>query len=142
MRLMDTDHLSVLLEIRHKQHDQLVERLRATNDIVALPLVVVEEQLRGWLAQIHRVADVHKQIVPYLRLQKLIDFVNHWKVIGWNEPAADVFKRMRKGRVRIGTVDLKIASTAISNDAVLLSANLRDFEQVPGLRVEDWLFGS
>ena len=26
-----------------------------------------------------------------------------------------------------------------NNDATLLSANLRDFEKVPGLRVEDWL---
>jgi tRNA(fMet)-specific endonuclease VapC len=35
---------------------------------------------------------------------------------------------------------LKIAAIAIANDALLLSANLRDFEQVPGLRVEDWLY--
>ncbi len=36
-------------------------------------------------------------------------------------------------------LDLKIASIALSNGALLLSANLRDFEQVPHLRVEDWL---
>jgi tRNA(fMet)-specific endonuclease VapC len=46
---------------------------------------------------------------------------------------------MRAARVRIGTEDLKIASLALANDALLLSANLRDFEQVPGLRVESWL---
>ena len=40
-----------------------------------------------------------------------------------------------------GTQDLKIASTAIAQDALLLSANLRGFEQVPGLNVEDWLYG-
>ena len=142
MRLIDTDHLSVLLDPRHKRHDQLVERLRSTNDLVALPLVVVEEQLRAWLAQIHRVTDVHQQIVPYLRLHRVLDFLRDWKVIVWNEPAADVFKRLRKERVRIGTLDLKIASLAISTEAVLLSANLRDFEQVPGLRCEDWLYGS
>ena len=36
-------------------------------------------------------------------------------------------------------MDLKIASIALSRDATLLSGNLRHFEQVPGLRVEDWL---
>jgi tRNA(fMet)-specific endonuclease VapC len=41
--------------------------------------------------------------------------------------------------VRIGTQDLKIAALAIVHDALLLSANLRDFEQVPGLNAEDWL---
>jgi tRNA(fMet)-specific endonuclease VapC len=64
-----------------------------------------------------------------------------WEIIRWGEPAADEFKRLRKLRVRIGTQDLKIASIAITSDALLLSANLRDFQRVPGLRVEDWLYG-
>ena len=36
-------------------------------------------------------------------------------------------------------MDLKIAATALVHGALLLSANLRDFRQVPGLMVEDWL---
>jgi tRNA(fMet)-specific endonuclease VapC len=35
-------------------------------------------------------------------------------------------------------MDLKIASIVLANQATLLSANLRDFQQVPGLQVEDW----
>ena len=35
--------------------------------------------------------------------------------------------------------DLKIASIALVHDALVLSANRRDFQKVPGLRVEDWL---
>jgi predicted nucleic acid-binding protein len=34
---------------------------------------------------------------------------------------------------------LKIAPIALANDATLLSANLRDYERVPGLKVENWL---
>lgn len=60
-------------------------------------------------------------------------------MIGWNEPAADHFKRLRKSGVRIGTQDLKIACTALAHDALLLSANRRDFERIPGLQVADWL---
>jgi len=45
----------------------------------------------------------------------------------------------RGQRIRIGTMDLKIASIALVNDALLVTANQRDFEQVPGLRVENWL---
>jgi tRNA(fMet)-specific endonuclease VapC len=36
-------------------------------------------------------------------------------------------------------MDLKIAAIALVNQALLLSANLRDFEKVPQLRVENWL---
>ena len=42
-------------------------------------------------------------------------------------------------RIRIGTNDLKIGSITLVNEALLLSANLRDFEQIPGLLVENWL---
>ncbi len=37
------------------------------------------------------------------------------------------------------TQDLKIAAIITVHDALLLSANLRDFRQVRGLPVESWL---
>jgi tRNA(fMet)-specific endonuclease VapC len=36
-------------------------------------------------------------------------------------------------------MDLKIAAIALIHDALLLSANLRDFQQVPGLCVANWI---
>jgi tRNA(fMet)-specific endonuclease VapC len=48
---------------------------------------------------------------------------------------------LRHARIRVGTQDLRIASIALAHNALLVSANLQDFEQVPGLRVEDWLRG-
>lgn len=66
-------------------------------------------------------------------------FFNKWQILPFNEPAADRFEALRKARIRIGTQDLKIASIALEQGAILLSANLCDFEQVPALRVENWL---
>jgi tRNA(fMet)-specific endonuclease VapC len=99
----------------------------------------VEEQLRAWLAQVRRIHDVKKQVYPYDRLICLVDTLRQCDIARWTESAADIFMRLRSERIRIGTQDLKIASIALANDATLLSANLRDFEKVPGLRVEDWL---
>jgi predicted nucleic acid-binding protein len=62
-----------------------------------------------------------------------------WDVVRWDENAASYFQELRSDRVRIGTQDLKIASIALANDALLLTANSRDFEKVPGLHVEDWI---
>jgi predicted nucleic acid-binding protein len=36
-------------------------------------------------------------------------------------------------------MDLKIAAIALVHDVPLLSANLRDFQQIPHLRVANWI---
>lgn len=38
----------------------------------------------------------------------------------------------------IGAMDYLIASIALAHDLVLVTHNLREFERVPGLRIEDW----
>jgi tRNA(fMet)-specific endonuclease VapC len=43
----------------------------------------------------------------------------------------------RSGRP-IGPNDLLIAATARAHDLVLVTHNRREFERIPGLRVEDW----
>ena len=54
MILLETDHLSVLVDRRDLRHALLKERIEASVDQeFAIPIVVVEEQLRGWLARIH-----------------------------------------------------------------------------------------
>ena len=35
-------------------------------------------------------------------------------------------------------MDLRIASIALTHDALIITRNLSDFNKVPGLRCEDW----
>jgi hypothetical protein len=65
--------------------------------------------------------------------------VSDWEIVPFDERAADQVAGLRRQRIRIGTMDLKIASIALVNDALLVTANLRDFSKVPALRCEDWL---
>ncbi len=50
-----------------------------------------------------------------------------------------VLEELRKLLRRVGTMDLKIAAICLVHDATLITRNLADFGQVPGLRVENWL---
>ncbi|MBL8813635.1 MAG: type II toxin-antitoxin system VapC family toxin [Planctomycetaceae bacterium] len=101
--------------------------------------ISLEEQLRGWLAEINRFNDPEKQIPAYSELSGLIEFFSFWTILPLDEAAAALFRQFRSQKIRGGSMDLKIAAIAVSRRCTLLTANLRDFETIPGLRIENWL---
>ncbi len=116
----------MLTDRRAAQHFALIRLLEQTEGILAIPIVAAQEQCKGWLAKIHRAPVIHRQIVPYARLAELVDFLAEWKIIALGQEAADIFDQLRRQKIRIGSQDLKIAAIALAEDALLLSANLRD----------------
>jgi tRNA(fMet)-specific endonuclease VapC len=65
-----------------------------------------------------------------------IDF-SRFQVLPFDEPAAARCDALRP-HVRIGTMDLRIAATALSHSLTVLTRNTVDFARVPDLVVEDW----
>jgi len=64
-------------------------------------------------------------------------FFAAFEVVLFEDAAAVQFDQFN--RIRIGTSDRKIAAIALVNNALLLTANRRDYEQIPNLRFENWL---
>jgi tRNA(fMet)-specific endonuclease VapC len=60
-------------------------------------------------------------------------------ILPFDDEAATQFDVLHKCRLGIGTMDMKIAATVLANGGTLLTANLKDFERVPGLTVENWI---
>ncbi|MFM9966538.1 MAG: type II toxin-antitoxin system VapC family toxin [Planctomycetaceae bacterium] len=140
MIVLDTDHLSVLAKVGTWRSDGLADRLSDHRDEgVVTTIVCVEENLRGWLADIHRAETLQDEKLPYERLAELIEFLSDWEILRLDDVSINRYDEFRRQRIRVAPHDLKIASIALTNDALLLSANLKDFEKVPGLRVENWL---
>ncbi len=138
MLILDTDHLSEF-ERGLAAGARLAQRLNASGEEAAMTIISVEKRLRGWLAQIARLQDPYREAVPYRRLQERVVLFAAWKVLPWTQETAEIFVRLRAGGVRIGAMDLKIASIALSRNATVLTRNLRHFQKVPRLRAEDWL---
>src|SRR3989442_308040 len=116
--LFDTDHLT-LFENGHV----LVARVLASHPVgaVGISAVTIEETLRGRLAQLSRAKDGPARIYHYTLLeQTLIDFT-HFPVVPFDQAAETNFQRLRA--VRIGTSDRKIASIALANQLILVTAN-------------------
>lgn len=49
------------------------------------------------------------------------------------------FSRLREAGTPIGANDLWIACHALSLDATLVTSNVREFERLEGLRLENWV---
>jgi tRNA(fMet)-specific endonuclease VapC len=136
--LLDTDHLSIL---QANQADAATLRAR----IAMLPtanvhtsIISFQEQVKGWLAYIHRAKKPDDLLKGFRFLQELLRHYNEFPVLPFDQRAFSEFDRFRRQRIRVSTSDLRIAAIAKANGVKLLSRNLRDFRLVPGLDVEDW----
>jgi tRNA(fMet)-specific endonuclease VapC len=137
--LLDTDHVSVLrMTAGGDRRARLVARLAtAVDERIGIPVIATEETMRGWLSSIAKERQAKRQVYAYRELGDMFRFFAAFEIIPFDEAAADQFDQFT--RIRIGTSDRKIAAIAIANNALLLTANRQDFEQVPGLRFENWM---
>jgi tRNA(fMet)-specific endonuclease VapC len=71
------------------------------------------------------------------------DFAARLVILPWDQSAAHHYGELRAHLERqgapIGNMDLMIAAHALSLGAVLVSDNIRHFEKVPGLALENWV---
>ena len=74
----------------------------------------------------------------YQRFARLFDLYSKSQILPYDEAASEAFDSLRDQKVRIGTMDLRIASIALTRNMTVLTRNLTDFRKVPGLRAEDW----
>ena len=112
---------------------QLAHRFIQHLDHLAIPTIVLGELYAG--AYKHPATG---------RLLGLIDeLLEEVKVLDFDAHCAKEFGRLRGDSLRTGTiystVDLMIASVAIVHDLTLVTHNTQDFQNVPGLRIVDWL---
>jgi tRNA(fMet)-specific endonuclease VapC len=119
--------------------ERLSVRLQATDPReIATTVVTYEEQTRGWMAYKARAKNISQEIDAYAKLSQHIQNYRTIKVLDFDHVAAAELQRLRRLRIRIGTMDLRIAAITLVQDATLLTRNLVDFRKVPGLKVEDW----
>ena len=139
MIVLDTDCLSLLERERLLESSKLFRALdEHQSEDICTTIVTFEEQMRGWLSYIARCKEASDQVVGYERLHRFLESYRNTPVLGFDEKAAAVFSDLRRQKIRIGTMDLKIAAIVIANKAILVTRNLSDFRQVPGLVAEDW----
>ncbi len=139
MFVLDTDHVGILQRQSTPEFANLMSRIsqHAQADFF-VTIVSFHEQVVGWNAYLARARDAPSVVRGYGKLEGILSDFARAQVLPYTSAAADEFEHLRQQRIRIGTLDLRIAAIALANGMTVLTRNLVDFGRVPGLAVEDW----
>jgi tRNA(fMet)-specific endonuclease VapC len=140
MFLLDTDHISFLQRTSSAEFARLSSRIsQYDEDDIYFSVVSFHEQALGWNSLISRSRDSVGILRGYEGISQMIVQYTDVQILPYDQRAATAFERLRSARIRIGTFDLRIAAMALVNNFTVVSRNVADFRQVPGLLVENWV---
>ena len=138
MIAFDTDILTLIME---EDSDMVARSARLDPDEFALPIVVVEECLRGRLNLIRQAESRRSKttlVFAYGLLGRGVGDLKLFKTLDYTDEAERLMQDFKNAKLRVGTQDLRIAAICIAHSATLVTRNRRDFEQIPNLKVEFW----
>lgn len=137
MFVLDTDTLSLLL----RSHPRLTDRVSRSAVEVVVTEITRIEQLKGRFDALFKAEDGERLLMARQRLLDTEKDLDRIEILPLDEAAATEFERLlgTKGLRRIGRGDLLIASIVLANKATLVTRNVKDFEKVPGLKMENWV---
>lgn len=139
MYIFDTDHLGVLQRQRGLGFEKLITRLADSDQSLFYTTIVsFHEQINGWTKYIKNSVQAEKTVAGYWRLENILNDFSRAQVLPFSADAAEIFTELRSQKVRVATMDLRIASIAIANQMILLTRNTVDFERIPNVSIEDW----
>lgn len=137
--LLDSDHISVLFRPAGAEYARLSARLDSlSKSDFALSTVSLHEQFLGCNGYLARARRPHEIVRGYAMIHQLIDVYCPAQILPFDAAAQAVFESFRSRRLRIGTMDLRIAAIAASNSLTLLTRNVTDFSRITDLPIQDW----
>jgi tRNA(fMet)-specific endonuclease VapC len=137
--LFDTDHLSVLQKSTGQDYQRLSQRMEQIpiSDF-AISIITVHEQLLGSHTYINRASDDSHLLRGYAMMSQIINNTKIIPTISFEGRSLTIFQELKSQKIKVATMDLRIASIAISYNLTLLTRNRKDFARIPNLLIEDW----
>ena len=131
MIMLDTN---ICIYILRDRPIELVEKLNSAGDI-SISSIVFTELLFG--------IELSPKKSQTIRSEQLQKFVQHLRIIAWDESAAMHYSQIRAKLKQTGTLienmDLLIGSHARSLGLILVTNNIKEFVRIPGLIIENWV---
>jgi tRNA(fMet)-specific endonuclease VapC len=129
--LLDTNICIYALKNRPPE---VLGRLREVGRAAVGVSVITVLELRQGAEKSQQVAANHARLDLFLAPMKLLSFDEEAAVV-----AAQIRAHLERRGTPIGDYDCLIAAQALARDLVLVTNNMREFERVPDLQIENWV---
>ena len=125
---------NICVQAWHRRHAGVLERMRQADPENLVISTLVAAELAGGVMNSSRAEPNRVLLERALALHR---------VEPWGADAVWLYgqqwARLRKAGTPIGAIDLLIGCQALADpDGVLVTNNVREFERIEGLRIEDW----
>jgi tRNA(fMet)-specific endonuclease VapC len=105
---------------------------------LATTVITVEEQLTGWYTLLRRTTRRDLLALAYQNLADQVQLLARWRILGFPETAMARYEQLLTMRLNVNKNDLRIAAITLEHGGIVVTRNVRDFQRVPNLTVENW----
>ncbi len=126
---------SILIEAERGRLDLEPHVVRRADEECFLSVIAASELLHG----VRRATDAERRARRSAFVEGVLERFPVLDVdLATARAHAQIWADMSAAGTLIGTHDLWLAATCVAQGLTLVTANLRDFERVPGLQLEHW----
>jgi predicted nucleic acid-binding protein len=113
----------------------------AGDEELAVSVLTRNEILRGRADNLLKAANEAELRKAAERFRQAEELLSDFVVVGIDEDSIRHFGRLRKQKnlKRMGRADMLIACIALAHDALLVTRNTKDYKDIAGLRMENWV---
>lgn len=127
-------HTNICIYLLNNQYDYLINKIKSIGiDEILISTITIAE-LEFGIAKSQRRKTNRLALMKFLLPFKFLDFTQNDSY----EYGLLKHDLQMKGAV-IGTMDLLIGAQAIANDLILVTNNMKEFERIDGIKIENWV---
>ena len=130
MYLLDTN--ICIFAIRNKSQELLQTISQKVKDGIYISSLSIAEMEFGISNSLFQERN-RMSLLKFLSIFEILDFTQKDAI-----PYGRIKSQLKKAGNLIGPIDMLLAGQAISNNLIMVTNNLKEFQRVGGLIIEDW----
>jgi tRNA(fMet)-specific endonuclease VapC len=139
MIVLDTDIVTLFSYGNEKIRKRIAGK--DEGDELAITIITRMEILAGRFDSIMKAANAPELAIATSRFQSTENILSDFVLLHPTDASCQHFEQLlkpKKGKKKMRRGDMLIASIALAHDALLVTRNIRDFQGVTGLSIENW----